>query len=260
VKEADISTPVQNLLDCTGYIKPSFGPTEEPSEVYCITQRPLPENYKYLIMSATPILPLYQKAYGDRLNFIDTSPVKLKGQLYLHRERSYSKSCIQRLGLDFPSRVGEIMENFGLDGVITHKDCVSETDSKRVVKGSKGKVPVFSTFGATEGFNTASGKNIAVVGTPHLPEHALKLLAHSVGVNVGGIQFDFAPRTVRRNEFEVSLHCVSSDEFMQELEFCCVVRELVQAVGRARLLENDCVVRLFSNFVLSRGELFRDVG
>lgn len=30
--------------------------------------------------------------------------------------------------------------------------------------------------------------------------------------------------------------------------------------GRARLLENDCVVRLFSNFLLSRGELWREAG
>src|SRR5690606_39026194 len=140
------------------------------------------------------------------------------------------------------------------------KEFASESDSGRVVKGSKGKIPAFSTFGATEGFNNAAGKNIAVIGTPRLPEHAVKLLVHAVGVDVNGISFEFAPRTVRRHEFEVSLHCLSSDQFVQQLEFALVERELVQAVGRARLLDNDGVVRLFSNFVLSRGDLWREAG
>ena len=80
------------------------------------------------------------------------------------------------------------------------------------------------------------------------------------GVNMNGISFEFAPRTVRRHEFEVSLWCVSDDEFFQALEFGLVERELVQAVGRARLLENDVEVHLFSNYVLSGGELWRKVG
>jgi len=260
VNESGVTTPVHHLLDCTGYIKPEFGPTEEPTEVYCITERPLPDRNKYVILSATPILPLYEKAYGDRLQFIDTPPVELKGQLYLHRERSYSKSCIQALGKDFVPRVEELVDEFSLDGVITHKEFASESNSERVVKGSKSKIPVFSTFGATEGFNNASGKNLGVIGTPHLPEYAIKLLGHAVGVNMNGISFEFAPRSFRRHEFEVSLGCLSDDEFVQKLEFSLVERELVQAVGRARLLENDVVVRLFSNFVLSRGELWREAG
>ncbi len=260
VKESGVTTPVHHLLDCTGYIKPEFGPTEEPTDVYCITERPLPDRNKYVILSATPILPLYEKAYGDRLQFIDTQPVELKGQLYLHRERSYSKSCIQALGKDFVPRVEELVQEFGLDGIITHKEFTSESDSERVVKGSESKIPVFSTFGATEGFNNASGKNLGVIGTPHLPEYALKLLGHAVGVNMNGVSFEFAPRTVRRHEFEVSLGCLSEDEFVQASEFSLVERELVQAVGRARLLDNDVVVRLFSNYVVGRGELWRDVG
>ena len=76
------------------------------------------------------------------------------------------------------------------------------------------------------------------------------------GVNMNGISFEFAPRTVRRHEFEVSLWCVSDDEFFQALEFGLVERELIQAVGRARLLENDVEVRVWSNYVLSGGEVW----
>lgn len=152
-----------------------------------------------------------------------------------------------------------MMADYGLDGVITHKDC-TVIDSKAVLKGSKGQVPVISTFGASEGLNGAAGKRIGVVGTPHWPEHALKLLAHAVGVPLHGIQFDFDCRTVRRHEFEVSLWCQSDDEFFQALEFAVVESQLQQAVGRVRLLMNHCEVHLWSNYVLNGGELWRKVG
>jgi len=191
------------------------------------------------------------------MNFLDTSPVELTGKLYLHRDRSFFKSSILEMGKDFAPAVEGFVEEHLLDGIITHKDFVTTVDSKAALKGSKGQVNVVSTFGATEGFNGAAGKRIGVVGTPHWPEHALKLLAHAVGIPIHGVQFDFACHTAPRHEFEVSLRCVSDEEYFQALEFGLVERELIQAVGRSRLLENDVVVRLFSNFVLSRGELWK---
>ena len=150
------------------------------------------------------------------MNFVDTCPVKLQGNLCLHRERSYFKSSIPAMDNDCAPAVEGMMLDYGLDGVITHKDC-TVIDSKVILKGSKGRVPVISTFGASEGFNGAAGKRIGVVGTPHWPEHALKLLAHAVGVPIHGIQFEFDCRTVRRHEFEVSLWCVSDDVFFKRL-------------------------------------------
>ena len=90
------------------------------------------------------------------------------------------------------------------------------------------------------------------------PEHALKLLGHAVGVNMNGISFKFDPRTVRRHEIEISLGCLSDDQFVQALEFALVERDLAQAVGRARLLDNDVDVHVFSNYVISGGELWEE--
>jgi hypothetical protein len=77
---------------------------------------------------------------------------------------------------------------------------------------------------------------------------------------MNGISFEFAPRTVRRAEFEASLWCLADTGFFQDLELTLVERELVQAVGRARLLENDVEVRVWSNYVLSGGEMWRKAG
>jgi hypothetical protein len=212
------------------------------------------------MLSATPILPLYQKAYGDRVKVWDISSIEKKGKLILHRDRSFSKRSIHDMGKDFVTEVEGYAESHCLEGVITFKEFSDSHGSGYTLKGSLKNIPVLSTFGATEGLNSASGKTIGVVGTPHLPEYALKLLGHAVGVNANPDRFEFKCRTVRRHEFEVSLWCVSEDEFFQALEFGLVERELIQAVGRARLLENDVEVHLWSNYVLSGGEVWRKVG
>ncbi len=228
--------------------------------MYCITHRNLPDRYKYVMLSATPILPLYQKAYGDRVKVWDISSVERKGKLFLHRDRSFSKRSILDMGKDFVTEVEGYVESHGLEGIITFKEFSDSKGLGCTLKGSKKNIPVLSTFGATEGLNTASGKTIGVIGTPHLPEYALKLLGHAVGVHVNPDKFEFKCRTVRRHEFEVSLWCVSDDTFFQALEFGLVERELIQAVGRSRILEHDCEVHLFSNYVLSGGELWKKVG
>jgi hypothetical protein len=93
--------------------------------------------------SCHAILPLYRKAYGDRVNFVDTCPVKLQGNLCLHRERSYFKSSIPAMGKDCAPAVEGMMLDYGLDGVITHMEG-AVVDSEAVLKGSKGRVPVIA--------------------------------------------------------------------------------------------------------------------
>lgn len=124
-------------------------------------------------------------------------------------------------------------------------------DAKAALKGSKGQVQVVSTFGATEGFNGAAGKRIGVVGTPHWPEHALKLLAHAVGVPIHGIQFEFDCRTVRRHEFMVSLWCVSGNAFFQALGW--TGREGARSCARESLIAGEWLRSAFVQRLCSEG-------
>ena len=65
---------------------------------------------------------------------------------------------------------------------------------------------------------------------------------------------------IQMSELEVPSWCISDDAFFQALEFAVVERELIQAAGRARLLDNNGEVHLFSNYVLSGGELWLKAG
>lgn len=244
------------LSRCSGYIRPELPFGTNLDEIHYITHRNLSTDYKSLILSATPILPLYTRLYENRLKSWEIPPVTLKGKLFLHRRKSYSKSCIRELGSQFVNQVQGFVDDLNLDGIITFKEQKAENGAESVLKGTS--IPILSTFGATEGLDSLGGKRIGVVGTPHLPEFAIRLLVHAAGQNVNGISFKFDPRTVRRHEFEVSLWCLSNDQFVQALEFALVERDLAQAVGRARLIDNDVDVHLFSNYVISGGELWEE--
>ena len=48
------------------------------------------------------------------------------------------------------------------------------------------------------------------------------------------------------------------DEKMRNLQFFFIESELEQAVGRARLLREDCTVYVFSNYLCQQAELVQD--
>ena len=48
------------------------------------------------------------------------------------------------------------------------------------------------------------------------------------------------------------------NEDLRAVHFWMLESELEQAVGRARLLRNECTVHLFSNFPLSQSEMVED--
>ena len=44
------------------------------------------------------------------------------------------------------------------------------------------------------------------------------------------------------------------DELLRMLQFWLIESELIQSIGRARLLRYDCTVHLFSNFPLTQAQ------
>ena len=104
-----------------------------------------------------------------------------------------------------------------------------------------------------QGFDYLKGKDIAVAGTFHVREFVYKLLAFQLGFNIyhnlhyqevtyGGYKFWFT---------------TYADEKLRNIQFWIIESELEQAVGRARLLREDCTVSLFANFPLAQAQLER---
>jgi hypothetical protein len=188
---------------------------------------------KYIMLSATADesicryfftnylgLPL-QYSYCKRSAYI--------GNVHQYSDKSYSRACI---GAD-KSILEQIKEFSGFEETITFK------------KYAKDKI----YFGKANGIDYLKGKNIDIIGTPHLPDWLYKLFAYTLG-----LEFDTSAKLKRMSEsnpVEYKGHRFSfttfEDEVLRNIQFWMISSELEQAVGRARLLRCDCTVNVFSN-------------
>ena len=109
-------------------------------------------------------------------------------------------------------------------------------------------------FGKTEGFNTYKGLDIAVIGTPHNSPILYKLVGAMLGYSTSGSLHKYR---VERKGFSYTM-MTYGDEEMRNLQLFFIESELEQAVGRARLLREDCTVYVFSNYPCQQAELIQD--
>jgi len=114
--------------------------------------------------------------------------------------------------------------------------------------------------GATEGmhffnalgYNDLKGKDLMVVGTPHLNPYALAILALETGLEIDlddQTLLSKANQTVEFNGLKFKLFTFLN-ETLRELSMQLTESELQQTIGRARLLRHDVNVHLYSNFPL----------
>lgn len=109
-------------------------------------------------------------------------------------------------------------------------------------------------FGKTEGFNIYKGMDIAVIGTPHNSPILYKLVGAMLGYSTSDCLHKYR---VERKGFSYTM-MTYGDEEMRNLQFFFIESELEQAIGRARLLREDCTVYVFSNYPCQQAELIQD--
>jgi hypothetical protein len=199
-----------------------------------ITRTDLPSNKKIIILSATADEFIYKQLYGDRVEFIDIGHVELQGRLMQSADRSYSRSQIQKYT---PESLPQTTEP-----VITHSTATGLFPT--AIKDMY--------FGNCSGIDKLKGKNIHVVGTPHPPQSAIALYAAVLGVETADMKMQ--RQSVLHNGFRFRFMTFASSQ-LQRIQFHFIERELIQAVGRARLVRENCTVHVYSNYPLPQAEL-----
>ena len=92
------------------------------------------------------------------------------------------------------------------------------------------------------------GQNLVVVGTPFSNEKVCKLIACHVGIPTDEkMQF----LEVADDEYKYWINTYKNED-LKNLQLYFIKSDLIQAVGRARLLRNDCTVKLYSCIPLSQ--------
>jgi len=196
---------------------------------YCCG-RDLSANRRIILLSATASEAIHRHLFGPDIRFHDVPLAAAVGRVVQSMARTYSRTDIERRGIpDLPDGylfIGfkAIVDRFG-EAAIGH-------------------------FGAIEGLDEYGGRDIAVVGTPHMREETYHLLAHALGRTDRGME-RLAYRTVEHDGMEFRF-MTYSDELLRTVQLHLIESELEQAVGRARVLTEDCTVRVYSNLPLRR--------
>lgn len=195
---------------------------------------------KMTILSATADEKMYQDFCKNRkVKFREIPKVEYVGRLIQYSHAPLSRENIRKLTFEkVTDAVFNVTEN--VVPLITFKEYATRD------------LQIY--FGKTEGFDELKGKNIAVVGTPHKPEALYKYTAMLLGYDITETLHD---RRVKKGIFEFRF-MTYKDLNLQRIQFWYIEGELLQAIGRARLLRENAVVWAFTNFPLEQAELIQE--
>jgi len=192
-------------------------------------------NTKYIMVSATVDETVCEYYFGrDNMEFHGCKKARHEGTLYQDYRRSMSRSDIRKA----PGIIEQIKRWSGFKHTISFK---------KFMEYYQGELH----FGNCAGCDYMKGKNIDVIGTPHIPEWIYKLFAYTIGCEFD-TEANIRPGlTVEHNGWRFRF-TTYEDEVLRAIQFYIIESQLEQAVGRARLLRNDCTVNVFSNFPLKQ--------
>ena len=109
-------------------------------------------------------------------------------------------------------------------------------------------------FGNTQGKDSFSDRDLAVLGTPFPNDKVCRLMAAAMDYNKEIIKKDTI--NIRKITYDNYKFYFSTfkDEFMQDIHIFLISNELEQAIGRARLLNKNNTVYVHSSFPAKQAE------
>ena len=242
--EGEQSDVLEFLTSSTvAFVCPQDGAAKD--RIVFVGRRRLPTRIdKYIIASASASRTLYEAYLTSDIEFLDMPPIIHQGQLILHPEKSFANwSLLGGSKINRLEKIQEILQRHPGVPVICSKTCKNALPAEQQER-------IVCTFGAAEGLNGFQGSDLVVIGVLNRPDYVYKLLAVALGNKLGlDTTLELANQRVQRNGFEFGAFTFDN-ELLQEIQLSMVETELEQAVGRARLVSQDCQVDLYTNIPL----------
>ena len=206
--------------------------------IHYLSDIPLPSG-KIIILSATADYALYQMFYPDReFDYYECQKAKYIGRIRQFTDCSYSSYILDK----YPEKVSSLFQMTKEDVVITFKNIEHE----------------FNThyhYGNVEGLNLLGGKNLAVIGLPNKPDFVYCLYGMRAGISVDKSTNMYVHR-IENGGYSFSLNTFKN-KTLQKIQIWMLSSQLEQAVGRARLLRNNCTVTVYAGFPVEQAEFVR---
>lgn len=227
-----LETNIFDFLNSKFFIK-------HEDSIHYIMKKELPENTKNIILSATIPIEFYKKLYPNiEFESIDIRNVEQIGKIIQYTGRSCSRNGMERYGKSISDEVGD-------KTVITF----------RRLKGLFSNPTQDIHFGNCSGYDYLSGKDLTVVGTPHRNNIEYFLLAKLMGVKFDYFNSPFRYQKIEYNGFKFMFNTFHNED-LRKIQLPLIESDLIQAVGRARTLRNECLAEVYSGLPLSIADEF----
>lgn len=193
---------------------------------------------KLLILSATISHELYRMMYPNRsIDYYECPRAKYRGKVVQYTDSSYSRYALNE---DYHKKklLTELCKH---NEVITFKSIEKDFHTRY-------------HFGNIEGMNSLQGKNLSVVGLPNLDETVYCLYGMRAGTVIKKV--NMYPQRIVYSDKSFYLNTYKN-EALRMIQTWLISSQLEQAVGRARLLREDCTVTVFAGFPVEQAE-YRD--
>ncbi|HAN38665.1 MAG TPA: hypothetical protein DCQ29_07150 [Chitinophagaceae bacterium] len=222
-----VKKEIVQFFTAVGFIKE----IEDESTLYFLCLQDMPFNKKIIILSASIPTYIYEQLYKDRVEIIELSDVKQKGEIIQYTNRSYSRCSINY------TQQTRTIPKFNMP-VITFKSTNHIFNSK----------PLDIYFGNCAGYDTLKGRDIVVLGTPYHNVYFYLLFAGYFKLDISD-DFKMKQQEVEYNGFLFKFNCFSNP-LTRIIQLQLIEGDLIQAVGRARTIRTDAKVHLYSNLPL----------
>ncbi|TGK54245.1 hypothetical protein [Leptospira bouyouniensis] len=206
---------------------------------YCILKEShLPTDKTYVVLSATPLLPLYEKLFQNDLRVLKVKSPKLLSKITRISENNISKTDL--LKPENKELAQKFIADYRNNGfkVISYKELKADLH-----------------FYATTSQNNIKGENLFILGTPIPGSEYFKLLVTALGIGDGkDCNFDLIEKTrikisnqnSSKSYNSIYYYKISKKDEINELYYLLAKNELIQAIGRSRPHEFETNIIIFS--------------
>ncbi|MCG3083052.1 hypothetical protein JEG43_02705 [Anoxybacillus sp. LAT_35] len=231
VEDSAIKSDILGFLNCSYFVK-TKGPNGNEF-IYFIQRHQLPKK-KVIILSATISEAIAKMMFGPEVKYRDIGLTESKGEIVQIPIKSFSRYAIKE-NQELLDLAKKLIDMYNPNSaIITYKGFMEQDET----------IP---TFGNTEGIDSLKGQNITVLGTPHVNPITYLLYSAVLGYKLGLNDSEMEYQPVQRNGFRFFFNTYGSNEILQEIQFYLIESQLIQAIGRARILREDAKVLVLSN-------------
>lgn len=264
----EFNTAISELLfNCSAYVKAvKMGSGSEVETIHYIVRRSLNLNGKVFVLSATANKAIYEKLFGEHIIFRDYGVPNLEAEFRQMYKYSYSrywaKNNVASIGRlediilekeDFDEEkrylaaLGFEREDFQFKDhflVITHLSI--EDEFKRLGYNNT------MHFGKTTGFDDFKGYHLIVFGTPHVNPMSYALINKVLFPedNLTAIPRIQSNVLVSRNGYQFYFTTTPDECNFREIQFWMIESDLIQAIGRARPIDHNCKIYVWTDLPL----------